>query len=64
MALTVNTNLSSLKAANSLNNTQGNLSHTLSRISSGLRVTKAADDAAGAAVAARGAQGVRGQAGE
>jgi len=51
MALTVNTNLSSMQAANSLNNTQGSLSHTLSRISSGLRVTKAADDAAGMAVA-------------
>lgn len=51
MALTVNTNMASMRAANSLNNTQGNLSHTLSRISSGLRVTKAADDAAGMAVA-------------
>ena len=51
MALTVNTNIASLKAANSLNNTQGNLSNTLSRISTGLRVSKAADDAAGMAVA-------------
>jgi len=51
MSLTVNTNLSALSAANALNNTQGNLSSTLSRISSGLRVTKAADDAAGSAVA-------------
>jgi flagellin len=51
MAMTVNTNLASLKAANSLNSTQGSLSHTLARISSGLRVVKAADDAAGLAVA-------------
>jgi flagellin len=51
MALTVNTNLSALRAANTLNSTQGKLSNTLSRISSGLRVTKAADDAAGQAVA-------------
>ena len=51
MALTVNTNLASLSAANALNSTQGSLSHTLARISSGLRVTKAADDAAGSAVA-------------
>jgi len=51
MALTVNTNLSALRAANSLNSTQGNLSNTLGRISSGLRVNKAADDAAGSAVA-------------
>ncbi|HIA01591.1 MAG TPA: flagellin FliC, partial [Myxococcales bacterium] len=51
MALTVNTNMASQRAANSLNNTMGNLSNTLSRISTGLRVTKAADDAAGMAVA-------------
>jgi len=51
MSLTVNTNLSSIAAANALNVTQGKLSETLSRISSGLRVTKAADDAAGQAVA-------------
>lgn len=51
MSLTVNTNLSAMSAANSLNTTQGNLSATLARISSGYRVTKAADDAAGSAVA-------------
>jgi len=51
MSLTVNTNLSALGAANSLNHTQGELSSTLARVSSGLRVTKAADDAAGSAVA-------------
>ena len=51
MSLTVNTNLSALSAANALNHTQGNLSSTLARISTGLRVTKAADDAAGSAVA-------------
>ncbi len=51
MALTVNTNLAALGAANSLNATQGQLSSTLARVSSGLRITKAADDAAGSAVA-------------
>ena len=51
MSLTVNTNLASIRAANSLNSTQDNLSLTLARISSGYRVTKAADDAAGSAVA-------------
>jgi len=40
-----------MSAANSLNATQGQLSNTLARVSSGLRVTKAADDAAGSAVA-------------
>ena len=51
MALTVNTNVSALSAANTLNSTQGALSQTLARVSSGLRVTRAADDAAGSAVA-------------
>jgi flagellin len=51
MALTVNTNMAAMGAANTLNNTQGALSSTLARVSSGLRVTKAADDAAGQAVA-------------
>ena len=52
MALTVNTNVTALGAANTLNSTQGALSQTLARVSSGLRVTRAADDAAGSAVAA------------
>ena len=51
MALTVNTNLAAMRASNSLNKTQMSLSHTLAKISGGLRVTKAADDAAGMAVA-------------
>ena len=51
MALTVNTNLAAMRASNALNKTQSSLSHTLAKISGGLRVTKAADDAAGSAVA-------------
>jgi flagellin len=51
MALTVNTNMAAMRASSSLNNTQGSLSSTLARVSSGLRITKAADDAAGQAVA-------------
>ena len=51
MALTVNNNMSALRAANTLNNTQGALSQTLARVSSGMRITSAADDAAGSAVA-------------
>lgn len=51
MALTVNTNLTAIRASNALNKTQAGLSHTLAKISSGMRVTKAADDAAGSAVA-------------
>ena len=46
MALTVNTNMAAMSAANSLNSTQGSLADTLGRVSSGMRITKAADDAA------------------
>ena len=51
MSMTVRTNVASMKATGSLNRTQKNLSLTLGRISSGLRITKAADDAAGLGVA-------------
>ena len=51
MALTVNTNISSMAALGHLNRTSGNLESTFSRISSGLRINKAGDDAAGLAVA-------------
>ena len=51
MALTVRTNLSAMNAANSLSNTQNSLSNTLGRISSGMRINSAADDAAGLGVA-------------
>jgi flagellin len=51
MSLTVNTNVSAMRAAAALTRTQGSLSQTLQRVSTGLRVTKAADDAAGSAVA-------------
>ena len=53
MALTVRTNLAALRSINRLNSTQGSLSGSLEKISSGLRVNKAADDAAGLAVSSR-----------
>jgi flagellin len=53
MALTVRTNIASLSAINQLNKTQGSLTSSLERISSGLRVNRAADDAAGMSVANR-----------
>ena len=59
MALVVNSNLRSLNALNNLNRTNGNLSDTFGRISSGLRINKAADDAAGLAVAENLDAGVR-----
>lgn len=51
MALSVQTNMTSLTAASRLGRTQSRLSGTLGRISSGLRINRAADDAAGFAVA-------------
>jgi flagellin len=51
MAITVNTNLSSIAALINVNNNQAAYNKVLGRISSGLRITAAADDAAGLAVA-------------
>ena len=53
MALVVNTNLLSLNAQRNLNNTSGMLSTALQRLSSGLRVNSARDDAAGLAISTR-----------
>jgi len=51
MSLTVRTNLAAMMGAGTLQNTNTNLSLSLARVSSGLRITKAADDAAGLGVA-------------
>lgn len=51
MALTVNTNIAAISAGTQLNATNRSLSDSFSRISSGLRISKASDDAAGLAVA-------------
>lgn len=51
MALIVNTNIASLNAQRNLNTNQSTLASTLQRLSSGLRVNSAKDDAAGLAVA-------------
>jgi flagellin len=50
MALTVNHNAASGRAQSNVRSTQRSLSESFSRISSGLRITKAADDAAGLAM--------------
>jgi flagellin len=47
----INTNLASLFAQNSLNVAQGNLANSVQRLSSGLRINSAADDAAGVSIA-------------
>ncbi len=51
MAIRINTNLASLNAQNNLSKTNSTLAKTLERLSSGLRINRAADDAAGLAVA-------------
>ena len=51
MALTVNTNVSAIRATTQLGKTTRSLSDSFARLSSGLRINKAADDAAGLGVA-------------
>ena len=53
MAQTINTNLVSLNAQRNLSNSQGALATSMQRLSSGLRVNSAKDDAAGLAIAER-----------
>ncbi len=60
MPLTINTNLASLNAQRNLNTSQGSLATSMQRLSSGLRVNSAKDDAAGLAIAERMNTQVRG----
>ena len=53
MALTINTNIASLTAQRNLTDSQNQLSTSLSRLSSGLRINSAKDDAAGLAISER-----------
>ena len=50
MALTLDTNINSLNAQRNLTTSQASLSQALQRLSSGLRINSAADDAAGLAI--------------
>ncbi len=50
MAISINTNVASMNAQRSLGQTQGALSGNLGRLSTGLRINTAADDAAGLAI--------------
>lgn len=50
MALTVNHNMMAMNAANNLSTSYGKLGTSVRRLSSGLRVTSASDDAAGLAI--------------
>jgi flagellin len=51
MSTVINTNLASLYAQNNLSNAQNNLATSVMRLSSGLRINSAKDDAAGLAIA-------------
>ena len=53
MALGINTNLASLSAQRALNTTQSDTNTAMQRLSTGLRINSAKDDAAGMAVASR-----------
>src|SRR5277367_2542514 len=50
MSLTLNTNIDSLNAQRNLSTSQSSLATSLQRLSSGLRINSAADDAAGLAI--------------
>ncbi len=60
MALTVNTNIASLNAQRHLNANQTNLAKSMQRLSSGLRINSAKDDAAGLAISDRMTSQIRG----
>jgi len=60
MPQVVNTNISSLTAQNNLNKSQKSLQTSLQRLSSGLRINSAKDDAAGLAISNRFTTQIRG----
>ncbi|SEP70865.1 flagellin [Ectothiorhodospira magna] len=60
MAQVINTNVPSLNAQRNLNITQGKMTQTFERLSSGLRINRAKDDAAGLAVSERMTAQIRG----
>jgi flagellin len=60
MSMSVNTNLFSLNAQRNLSMSQASLSTSMQRLSSGLRINSAADDAAGLAISQRMNAQVRG----
>jgi flagellin len=57
MGMQVNTNIAALNAHRNLSNTQNDLSKSLEKLSSGLRINRAADDAAGLSIS----EGLRSQ---
>lgn len=57
MGMAVNTNLAAINSQRNLSNTQNDLSKSLEKLSSGLRINRAADDAAGLSIS----EGLRSQ---
>lgn len=60
MGLRISTNVQSLKAQNSLSKVEENKSNTLAKLSSGSRINKAGDDAAGLAISEKLKANIRG----
>jgi flagellin len=60
MASTINTNINSLTAQRNLTSSQSSLSTSMQRLSSGLRINSAKDDAAGLAISERFSSQIRG----
>jgi len=60
MPMTINTNIQSLNAQRNLANSQSALATSMQRLSSGLRINSAKDDAAGIAIAERMSAQIRG----
>ncbi len=60
MALTINTNVASLNAQRNLGKSQSSLNTAMERLSSGLRINSAKDDAAGLAISDRMTSQIRG----
>ena len=60
MALTINTNVASLNAQRNLGSSQADLNKSMQRLSSGLRINSAKDDAAGLAISDRMTAQIRG----
>ncbi|MCK9487782.1 MAG: hypothetical protein M0R73_14005, partial [Dehalococcoidia bacterium] len=56
----INTNVSALNAQRNLSNTSAKMSKNLEKLSSGLRINRAADDAAGLAISEKMRSQVRG----
>jgi flagellin len=60
MAMVINTNVMSLNAQRNLTKSQGALGQSMERLSSGMRINSAKDDAAGSAIASRLTSQIRG----